>query len=170
MREKKCKRVLECKLTDGEFISKAKELSLTLAKHDAAEDKLKSAQTQIKAEIQSLEGEVNKLKKVVASGIEFRELECLVHYDWDAKTKSIIRPDTGETVDVDIIPESDLQEHFSFLKEENEKLNKESNVPSPKLLMLDENAGKPEPIDVAHEVVEGEDPDFEVVKPEDENV
>lgn len=119
MRQTKCKRILECKLTNEELILRAKTMSQTMNKHKAAEDRLKSATSQIKAEIQQLESEINGHQVVVASGNEFRELECVITYNWDDKTRSITRPDTGEIVEVDIIPESDLQEHLAILQEEN---------------------------------------------------
>ena len=123
MRQKTFKKMLECKLTTEEHLKKSMELSKTLDSIDAAEDKLEMAKSQIKSDITSLEATKNKLKKIVSSGVEFREVECDIVYDWDANTKSIIRPDTGEVVDVDIIPEADLQEHLSFLEEENREIN-----------------------------------------------
>ena len=123
MRQKTCKKMLECKLTTEELVVRSKELSKALDEHDAAEDRLESARTQIKAEIASVEGTINKLKKVVGSGVEFREIECNIVYDWDKKEKIIVRSDTGETVDVDIIPEEDLQEHLELIERENAKIN-----------------------------------------------
>ena len=123
MRQSTCRRTLECKLTEKEFTERAKALSQALANKDRAEGRLKSATSQIKAEIEEHTSEYKSLQVVVASGLEFREITCNVVYDWDAKTKSIIRPDTGEIIDVDIIPESDLQEHMEGIAEENKILN-----------------------------------------------
>lgn len=122
MRQTKCKRVLDCVLTDMELIQRAKTMSQTMNKKVAADDKLKSATTQIKAEIAQLESEIKSLQVVVSSGKEFREIECKIDYDWDKRIKSVVRTDTGVIVEEDIIPESELQEHFKFLEDENKAI------------------------------------------------
>lgn len=109
-RETKCTRSLECKLTDSEKLSYAKEMSERIGKKSASEDQLKAATTQIKADIAGHDARIQAIASKLTSGTEYRDVECEIRYDWKKKIKEIIRKDTGEIIHADIIPDKDLQE------------------------------------------------------------
>lgn len=111
-RQKKDIKTLECVLTDSEIISYSKELGDRISERNRLEATKKSYMTQIGAEIASVNARISTLAEKVYSGREYREIECRITYDFETKTKSWWRIDTGEHIKDDIIPESELQEEL----------------------------------------------------------
>jgi hypothetical protein len=107
-------RKLECVLKDSEKLVYSKELSDTFREKDAEEESLKSYSTQAKAAIQGCVEKMKLLSLKLSSGKEYRDVVCAVAYDWEKGTRTYIREDTGEIVDTDIIPETDIQEHMNL--------------------------------------------------------
>ena len=122
MRLTKCKMHLECKLTQSEYLDRCKKMADAMNMLDREEDKLATSTSLIKASIKQYEGEVRKLRAVVQSASEMRDVDCKIEYCWDRKEKETIRLDTGEIVRVDTIDEHDLQEHSSVLAGENKEI------------------------------------------------
>ena len=68
-----------------------------------------------KKRVTPLREELTLLGSKYANGAEVVEMECTVHYNTpEAGKKTIIRPDTGETVEVVDISKDDLQEDLEF--------------------------------------------------------
>jgi hypothetical protein len=116
------KRMLECIITDQDRLNFSKAIAKAVSDKARKEDNLKSFSTQLKSEIQRCEGDINSLSEKLNSGKEYRDVVCSVIYDWQEFVKRIVRIDTGEQIDVDIIPEKERQEHLNlFPREESKK-------------------------------------------------
>lgn len=118
---------LDCILTDKEIMDAARELGGLRRKIRRNKDDLSAYKKNMGAEISSLEGRLNIIGDMLDTGKERRAIECKIVYDWFKKEKVWFRVDTGEIALVDIILESDLQEHFR-LENEN-KAPDETPVP-----------------------------------------
>lgn len=103
---------LECVLTNDDRLAMSKDLSDSINKMKAQEDKLKTAQAQIKSEIQMLDANINRLSNCISTGKEFRDVECTIEYNFVTGTKTWYRTDTGEEAKNDIISERERQEQF----------------------------------------------------------
>ena len=100
---------LECILTDTEKLNYSKEMAEAVGLRVRAEDGLKSASTQFKAQIAGHEAKINLLAEKLSTGREYREVECDVVKDFKKKIKNYIRKDTGAVARTDELSESDLQ-------------------------------------------------------------
>ena len=103
---------VECKLTREEKLKYSEELAENINQKKRTEDSLKSYKSQAKSEIEKAEASINLLSQKISSGKEYRAVKCKVEYDWDKKTRSWIREDTGEVVKDDIIPEELFQQNM----------------------------------------------------------
>jgi hypothetical protein len=106
--------VLECILTDKEKLAYSKDLGDSLSQMKRGEEKLKSFQTQAKAELAGLDAKINSLADKVNTGREHRDVECEVVLDFKNKEKVWTRTDTGEIAKSDIITEKELQEELAL--------------------------------------------------------
>jgi len=61
------------------------------------------------SKINIAEGEAWALREKFERGFEDRQVQCHIDYDWAEGTKTIIRVDTGEVVEVLEIPEKERQ-------------------------------------------------------------
>ena len=120
MRKTKDSLNLECVLSDQEKLEYAKKLAQHHEEKSRAEDRLTEFKSQMKAEIDTHEAQINLLSRKVYSGKEYREVACVIEYDWDEKTKQWIRVDTGEVAKQDIISERELQEEMEVVAESKE--------------------------------------------------
>ena len=75
---------------------------------------LKRLQHRKKAEIQESDGVIARLSEAINNGYEYRDVECRIAYDFQAKIKTWYRTDTGEVEKQDIISEGELQEEMSL--------------------------------------------------------
>ena len=114
-------RELPCKLTDEELLKYGKEFAESVNKLNRLEDSKKSYVSQIKAQIESAQAQVNLLSNKIATGEEYRKVECNIKWDWVNGEKSIIRTDTGEIVQTVIITEEEKQEQLDFEKAKKER-------------------------------------------------
>jgi len=62
----------------------------------------------------------------LTSGKEYREVECLIEYDWKEKARRWIRKDTGEEAKQDIIPEDLLQEEMELQEKKGKEKGKKT--------------------------------------------
>lgn len=89
-------RLCEYRFSEAEKREIANELANAVADMKALEDKLKAAQTQIKAEISAKQGTVNLKAENLRSGFEMRSVECekvMAYIDNEVRW---VRCDTGE--------------------------------------------------------------------------
>ncbi len=105
---------LECALTNPEKLDYSKDLAENINRKARAEDSLKAYKSQAKSEIEGHEAKINLLSQKISSGMEYRMVECSIEYDWNNKTRTWVRLDTGEIAKDDIIPESMLQQKMSL--------------------------------------------------------
>ena len=112
MRPTKAVLPIECVLSNEDKLNYSRDLANAISKMKRAQDRSKSFSAQIKAEIQAYDATINLLSEKINAGKEFRDVECRIEYDWDKKTKSWFRIDTGEIVAEDIITEKELQEEL----------------------------------------------------------
>lgn len=89
-------RLCEYRFSEQEKREIANELANAVADMKALEDKLKAAQTQIKAEISGKQGLINLKAENLRSGFEMRSIECEKVYDYEANEVRWVRCDTGE--------------------------------------------------------------------------
>jgi hypothetical protein len=111
-RKKTEKMLLECILTDPEKLAYGKELTQKISEKCRHEASLKSYSTQAKAEITSCDGRIAGLAEKLNAGIEYREVECSVSYDFESRKKLFTRTDTGEIVKEVSIGDDELQEEL----------------------------------------------------------
>jgi hypothetical protein len=129
MRKTKEVRKLECILTDSEKLNYSKELSDAIHEKSHYEDSLKSYSTQAKAEIQLCQEKINLLASKISTGKEFREVECVIVYNWTDGKRYYHRPDTGAIIDFETIPAEDLQEHIDLKEKEGTEQEPQDNAP-----------------------------------------
>lgn len=87
----------------------AGEMALSLSEKEAAEQKLKEVQKQIKAEIEAHQTKISTLSKHYSNGYAYRHVDCEMVYDFDSKTVDIFRVDTGEKVSSRPIKQNELE-------------------------------------------------------------
>jgi len=107
----------ECELTNEEKLRAGKELAARMGKVARLQERLAGFRGQIQAEIRVLNAEINALGQKLESGSEYRDVECVVHYNWGQKEKLLLHPKTGEIVSRDVIPEGELQEELEIASE-----------------------------------------------------
>lgn len=89
-------RLCEYKFSEEEKREIAQDLANAIAEVRASEDKLKAAQTQIKAEIEAKKGIINLKAENLRSGFEMRSVECEKVMAYADNEVRWIRCDTGE--------------------------------------------------------------------------
>ncbi len=115
------KLMLPCALTNDEKLSYGLEMATEQQRVLEAEGRKQSFNSSIKAEIETHEARAHEIGNKLTSGKEYRDVECTIERDWDAKTRRWIRSDTGEIAKEDIIPESEIQEELELNEAKNVK-------------------------------------------------
>jgi hypothetical protein len=113
-------------LTNEEKIAYGLAQAEALQKMEEAENKKKEFDSQIKADIEKHEARAHEIGHKLTSGKEYREVECLIEYDWKEKTRRWIRKDTGEEAKQDIIPEDLLQEEMELQEKKGKEKGKKT--------------------------------------------
>lgn len=102
---------LECLLSDAEKLTYSKDLGEQITLKTRSEEALKSFSTQKNAEITGHEAKINLLADKINTGREYREVECEIKFDWEEKTKSWVRKDTGEVAKVENMTEDEIDQY-----------------------------------------------------------
>ena len=126
MRLKKQSLSLQCVLTDAEKLTCSQIQNQAWEQKTNAEADLKSFSTQKKAEIANADAIISLQYQKISTGKECRIVECEVKYDFQEKTRTWVRLDTGEIAKQDIIPEEDIQEEIDLQAKEQEKANEKA--------------------------------------------
>ena len=126
MRINKDKLLLPCVLTNDEKLSYGLEMATEQQRVLEAEGRKQSFNSSIKAEIETHEARAHEIGNKLTSGKEYRDVECTIERDWDAKTRRWIRSDTGEIAKEDIVPEHELQEEMELNEEKVKKEQSEA--------------------------------------------
>lgn len=96
-------------LTEEEIMDAAKSLVVALTSLRQAEDDKKEADANFNAEIKTHKSTSEKLRKLIANGYEYREVECRWDMYNDRGIKKLIRMDTGEIVRQADMTDADFQ-------------------------------------------------------------
>ena len=125
-------RLLLCKLSDKELAKAGVELDANMSKIEGKEAEKKAAVDAIKADVELLEGVTIKLRSLLKSGGEEREVDCEETTDYRMGEVRVKRLDTGEIFQRRTMAQSEYQ------------LPLEAQKPSGKLLPMDGGKGKQE--------------------------
>jgi hypothetical protein len=128
-------RLLLCKLSDKELAKAGVELDANMSKIEGKEAEKKAAVDAIKADVELLEGVTIKLRSILKSGGEEREVNCEETTDYRMGEVRVKRLDTGEVFQRRTMAQSEYQ------------LPLEAQKPSGKLLPMDGGKGKQEPVE-----------------------
>ena len=102
-------RSLPLKFTDAELKAMSNELvNAILARNDAELEK-KDAMKFHQEKAMGLDRTINTLFVRIKAGVEYREIECGMTYDFDGDFLTVVRTDTGEVLEVVKIPENKRQ-------------------------------------------------------------
>lgn len=97
---------LKIKLTEDEFVDRAKQLSKAIAEYNAVEAEKKSVAKDYADKLAGIDSNVQELRKVIEESAEFRDVEVTVERDLFAKKVITRLASTGE-----IVEERAMQEH-----------------------------------------------------------
>ena len=136
--KKSVTRLLLCKLSDKELAKAGQDLDSNLSKIEGKEAEKKAATDAIKADIELLEGVTIKLRGILKSGGEEREVSCEETTDYRNGEVRVKRLDTGEVFQKRTMAQSEYQ------------LPLEAQKPAGKLLAMDGGKGKEEPCGECH--------------------
>lgn len=98
-RKEKGNHLLRYTFTKEETEEISKQMAIALLSKSEAEDRLKSVSTQIKSTITEAEAKARACAEKVRSGYEYRDIECIRIYDYDANTVRFIKEETGEVLE-----------------------------------------------------------------------
>lgn len=103
------KRTLPVRLNDDELLEQARKMAEASEAAEAAEQARKQVTTQYKAEEEEARGKEKAARTLMRNGYEYRPVDITVTKDWDEKTVTIRRDDTGEIVEFREMNNSELQ-------------------------------------------------------------
>lgn len=89
---------LRCKLTDDEVRAKADILVQTYGELEQVEQQKAAAAADFGAQIKTARERISELARAVRERAEYRNVECVLDFDFKAEAVLTIRADTGETV------------------------------------------------------------------------
>lgn len=92
-------KMLPCKLTEVEKVTRGRELASTMEEKDQLQLKIEESKSEFKTKVQGLDLKIEELKRIVLDGTERREVECFYHKDFENNSVLTVRTDTGEEVD-----------------------------------------------------------------------
>ena len=109
----KITKILNCVFTTEELKEIGVKLALENQRKERLEDQKKQSQSQFKSEIDAADARIKSLSQKLARGSEDRDIECDVLFNTPKEgQKTIIRSDTGETVQTIPMTESELNDLF----------------------------------------------------------
>lgn len=103
---------VECKLTEHDILKLSKKLSAKQIELCEKETRKSNFASEIGAEIKTIRARIDHLSGLVNSGKEFREVPCIVKYDFKKGTKAFFRKDNGRLVEIKDIEPHETQADF----------------------------------------------------------
>lgn len=93
--------IRECRvdLDDEEVKERTERMMQAMDEKDDAERKFASVKDSHKANIKSVDFRIQSLRNTVNTRVEWRDVECKEVFDYDKWTVTVVRSDTGETVE-----------------------------------------------------------------------
>jgi hypothetical protein len=98
-----------------------KDLALKISALRAKENEKQAITKQLAADVEGLKATVDGLADKINTGYESRYLDCQLIFDWKAKTKSVMNPETGEVIRISPVSEDDMQTKLKFDEGQAEK-------------------------------------------------
>ncbi len=108
-REEKTIQYLKYQFTKEEKADLADSLARGIGELEQKTLQKKDVVKAIDADIAKLESSVSLSATKVKDGYEYRNIDCIIAYDYEAKTKTITRIDTGEIVRESTMTNDELQ-------------------------------------------------------------
>jgi hypothetical protein len=105
----KTMRTLPCALTDTEKIRYGRQLADYENDSEQIELDRKAAADGFKERLSAVDGSIRRLAVVIRDGIERRDVECEWIYHWESFTKQLIRCDTNEVIESEVIGHDERQ-------------------------------------------------------------
>jgi len=124
------KRTLPVRLTDDELLNQARKMAEASEAAEAAEQARKQATTQYKAEEEEARGKEKAARTLMRNGYEYRPVDITVTKDWDQKTVTVSRDDTGEIVEFREMSNSELQLEIPTAEPEKAEASPEPEQPA----------------------------------------
>ncbi len=112
--------------TTEELKDIASELARKVNEQATAEDEKKSITSSLKARLDELVARINKLSENYNSGFDYRDIECELRLDFDAKLRRYFNVETGETVKEEPLRPEDYQQSMDM---EPDKLDIPDDLP-----------------------------------------
>lgn len=103
------KRSLKCELTRDELLEAGAKLADAQQKIAELESALASYKAQNKSECEMAKASVENLSDKIRRKYEFRDIRCVIEKDFDRGMFTIIRMDTGETVEARPLTDDELE-------------------------------------------------------------
>jgi len=114
MREDSVLKNLECLLTEKEVTDMGAEMAKNFVEEAEVLSAKKDSMSGFKSQIDDIRKRQGCLSNCITTGVEFRDVECQIEYDWENGMKSIIRLDTKAIVQKLEITEEEQQEHLNI--------------------------------------------------------
>lgn len=102
-------RTLPAKLTKDELLQKSREIAEKVRELDEVEADKKDHAASFKLKIESIEGEIHRVARILRDGAEDREVEVQERRNDVSRTMETVRVDTGEIVEWRPLTGSELQ-------------------------------------------------------------
>jgi len=84
-------------------------LATKIDEKNGIEDDVKTIKSQFKSKLDSISAEINRLVGCVRNKYEFKNVNCTVKYNYEARTKTFSREDTKEEVYTEALREEEYQ-------------------------------------------------------------
>lgn len=125
------KRSLIVKFEDHDRSEIAIEMGLLVGRKNAVEDQKKTYTSQCKAQIDAIDADLSRHSHALRDGGEYRPVDCRWHFETAGKdangelvpnpeSKTLVRIDTGDVVQVTPITDKDRQTEMPLADEEQE--------------------------------------------------
>jgi hypothetical protein len=111
---KKLTKNLKCILSEDETRKYGMELARANANKDEAEERKKEVDAQLKAEIESHSTRALNLARKINNGYEYRDVECLMQFDYPKNSVRIERQDTYEIIETRSMTDEERQTSLSL--------------------------------------------------------
>lgn len=107
--ETKTSRELRVKLTETELLAQGQKMAEAMEALDEAVANKKATVTHYKALEEEAQGRANAARTLLRNGYDYRKVDCTLIKNWQNKTVSVRRDDTGEIVEHRAMHNSELQ-------------------------------------------------------------
>lgn len=107
----------------------AQKLAHSVQRKSNLEMDKKTAMSQFATEEKEIAKDIEVISQKIASGFEYRDFQCYVEHDFNAKVKRFIREEDGEVLEIKPLTASDWQMRIDI--ENEEKVTYLGNEPLP---------------------------------------